>query len=125
MVEVVARRGDAVLGTWLSSAFTVEPGVSPPPVPSQFAFVRTGEHPARGGATLELSLPVASDIEVEVYDMRGARTRTLAKGQAAAGRLPVIWDGRDGSGHRVPAGIYLVRALAAGNSAVVRIALLR
>jgi len=125
MVEVVARRGDAVLGTWLSSAFTVEPGAIPPPVPSRFAFVRTGEHPARGGATLELSLPVASEVDVQVYDMRGARVRTLAKGQAAAGRMPVIWDGRDGSGHRVAAGIYLVRALAAGNSAVVRIALLR
>jgi hypothetical protein len=114
-----------VLGTWLSSSFSVEPGVGPPPLPSSFALVRTGEHPARGGATLELSLPVASDIDVQVFDMRGARVRTLAKGQAAAGRLPIPWDGRDGSGHRVPAGIYLVRALAAGNSAVVRIALLR
>ncbi len=125
MVEVVARRGDAVLGAWLTSAFIVEPGVIPPPIPSRFAFVRTGAHPARGGATLELSLPAPADVDVEVYDMRGARVRTLARGRMPAGRLPVPWDGRDASGRPAPAGIYLVRALAAGNSAVVRIAFLR
>ena len=125
MVEVVARRGDAVLGTWLTSAFTVEPGVTPPPLPTRFAFVRTGAHPARGAATLELSLPTASEVDVQVFDTRGARVRTLAKGQLAPGRRPIPWDGRDGSGRPVPAGIYHVRALAGPNEAVVRIALIR
>lgn len=124
MVEVVARRGDAVLGTWLTSVFIVE-AEDPPPVPARFAFVRTSANPARGGATLELSLPVASDVEVSVFDTRGARVRTLAQGRMAPGRVPVAWDGQDQSGRRAAAGFYLIRALAGGNEAVVRIALLR
>jgi flagellar hook assembly protein FlgD len=35
--------------------------------------------------------------------------RSLWDAPAGAGAQSVVWDGRDRSGHRVPAGVYLTR----------------
>jgi len=44
-----------------------------------------------------------------VYDMSGRAVRTLAAGSALAGEYSFAWDGRDDSGHRLGAGVYMVR----------------
>ncbi len=41
--------------------------------------------------------------------MRGARVATLVRGVQGAGSHDVSWDGRDGSGRRCAAGVYLAR----------------
>jgi hypothetical protein len=71
-------------------------------------------NPARTGATLAFVLPAAGDVALTLHDVHGRLVRTLARGVRAAGRHAVSWDGRDGAGHRVGAGVYFMRLSAAG-----------
>jgi hypothetical protein len=48
-------------------------------------------------------------VSLVVYDVRGARVRTLVDGRQPVGRYRVEWDGRDNSGTLVGSGIYFYR----------------
>jgi hypothetical protein len=61
-----------------------------------------------------LELANSEEIRLEVFDLRGARVRTLAEGRTPAGRLTLTWDGRDAHGRRLADGLYLIRVRAGG-----------
>jgi hypothetical protein len=69
-------------------------------------------NPARGQVSFVLELASAGEARVEVFDLRGAKVRTVVNGVQPAGRQVLSWDGLDDSGHSVPDGMYLVRARA-------------
>src|SRR5439155_25358339 len=93
--------------------------------PIGLAFRMAGSSPAGGGARLSLDQPAAGFAAGEVYDVRGARVRTLWQGALAAGRHALSWDGRCQDGGPAPAGIYLVRARSGAMSRTLRVAFLR
>lgn len=66
-------------------------------------------NPFRGDAALRFDLARPGEVTLEVYDVLGARVRTLANGTWAAGRHSLSWDGRDDDGRAVSPGMYLVR----------------
>ncbi len=66
--------------------------------------------PARGLQELRLVLPAGSRIGVRVFDVAGRHVRTLPELHGTGSEIRILWDGRDGSGRRVPAGIYFLRA---------------
>ncbi len=82
-------------------------------------------NPARGGASLTFVLPRALEARLEIFDLRGARVRSLLSGPLAVGAHVVPWDGRDGHGQAVAPGVYAVRLEAAGASRVRRLVLVR
>jgi hypothetical protein len=127
LVEVVARHGDQVVGTWLSAPFVVLSGPSDgrPGPPTRFALRLTSATPARDGARLSLELPSAGDADVAVYDLAGARVARLVHGPLPLGRHAIVWDGLRSDGSRAAPGIYLVRARHATGSATLRVIALR
>ena len=78
-------------------------------------------NPFSGRVACALAQPRAGDVEVAVYDVRGARVRTLHRGFFAAGVHAVDWNGRDESGAHAPAGVYFVRAYSHAGSCVRRV----
>jgi hypothetical protein len=64
-------------------------------------------------------------VNVTVYDVRGARVRTLVSGGRSAGHYVAQWDGRDDRGAPVSSGIYFYRMTTAGFSAVRKMVLLK
>ena len=54
-------------------------------------------------------LPRTAVASLEVFDISGRLVRTLATGARAAGSQAVRWDGTDGGGRPVGAGVYLLR----------------
>jgi flagellar hook assembly protein FlgD len=60
-----------------------------------------------------------------VHDVAGRRVRVLEDSFREAGRHAAVWDGRDGTGRRVAAGVYFVRLQAAGGELTRKIVLLR
>ncbi len=81
-------------------------------------------NPFGARAAVRFELAHRSDVSIEVYDVRGARVRTLARARLDAGRHSLAWDGLDDSGRRAPAGVYLVRMSAGayrGQQKLVRV----
>ncbi|HET6348148.1 MAG TPA: C25 family cysteine peptidase [Candidatus Krumholzibacteria bacterium] len=72
---------------------------------------------ARSGAQAGVSLIV--------YDVRGARVRTLVSGPKDAGRYVAVWDGRDDAGSPVSSGIYFYRMTAPGFATTRKMVLLK
>lgn len=56
---------------------------------------------------------------LEVFDPQGRRVRVLSDSEVGAGPHEVVWDGTDGEGRRVNAGVYYYR-LQAGRFEAVR-----
>ncbi|MBI2505715.1 MAG: hypothetical protein HYW07_21080 [Candidatus Latescibacteria bacterium] len=53
-------------------------------------------------------LPGAVPVELNVYRLDGARVARIEVGRQGAGLQRIFWDGRDGDGHLLWLGIYLV-----------------
>jgi hypothetical protein len=64
-------------------------------------------------------------VSLVVYDVRGAKVRTLVTSPQGAGRYVVEWDGRDESGSPVSSGIYFYRMSTRGFSDVRKMVLLK
>lgn len=111
IVYFFAIRTQDEAGNWspisniASHAATV--GVLEPAV--TLGFSAPYPNPSNVPTRMDYALPVASEIEVEAFDLQGRRVRTLIKGMRPAGRGDLTWDLRDDDGRRVHAGIYLVR----------------
>ncbi len=58
-------------------------------------------------------------VILAVYDIRGARVRTLLNELVEPGTRRIEWDGRDGKGRQLSSGIYFLR-LSAGSQTRVR-----
>lgn len=81
--------------------------------------------PFRASTTLMFELATSGEASLEVFDLQGARVRTLTRGWHRAGHTEIVWHGEDDAGHRVPAGVYFVRLQARGFSGTQRIVALR
>jgi flagellar basal-body rod modification protein FlgD len=73
---------------------------------------------------MDFALPRAGRVRLDVVDVQGRHVRTLVDGDRAAGTYRAAWDGRDGNGRAVPAGVYFVRLDAAGERASRKVAML-
>lgn len=82
-------------------------------------------NPFNPGTAVHFELPVAQDVRVSVYDLRGRRLRTLADREFGAGRQRVIWDGKTERGDPAPSGVYFVRVDSEHAREVVKAALLK
>ncbi len=83
-----------------------------------FGLSAVSPSPASESARIRYSLADTGPHSLEVYDLTGRRVATLAGGSAASGSHSMVWDLTDGSGGRVPAGVYHVRLSGSGQSTV-------
>jgi WD40 repeat protein len=69
-----------------------------------------GPNPFRPATTIRFGVPAAgAQARVDIVDVRGRRVRTLLDGHRPGGTTSLQWDGRDGAGVSVAAGVYFVR----------------
>jgi len=73
-------------------------------------FLGVTPNPFNPRTVLRYDLAQAARVELRVFDAAGRLVRTLRDGVLeTAGSRAATWDGRDGSGRDVPAGVYLVQ----------------
>lgn len=83
-------------------------------------------NPFNPATTIVFELQAPGVAHLTIYDLDGARVRTLlAEAPLAAGRQTVGWDGRDDAGRMAPAGVYLYRLRCGGKVESGRMALVR
>lgn len=66
-------------------------------------------NPAHGSSRIAYSLGQATEVRLAIYDLRGRLVRTLVDRSEQPGSYRIAWDGRDGNGRNVSAGVYLYR----------------
>jgi photosystem II stability/assembly factor-like uncharacterized protein len=106
---------------WRIDVGALPVAVGPTGAPARIELSAPAPNPSRGPTRFGLALPRSASADVEVFDASGRRVRRLFAGRAAAGDLPLSWDGLDGNGRRVAAGVYFLRATAGGAAATRRL----
>ncbi|MDZ7376400.1 MAG: YCF48-related protein [candidate division KSB1 bacterium] len=78
-------------------------------VPGQFSLEQNYPNPFNPETTIRFSLPNASEVKLEIFNMVGQRVRLLVNGQLTAGVHAAKWDGKDDFGRLLSSGIYFYR----------------
>lgn len=61
-----------------------------------------------GKGSMFFSLPGASHVRLDIYDLTGRRVRTLVNDNLTAGKHEIYWDGRDQKGLATSKGVYFI-----------------
>lgn len=83
-------------------------------LPTEFALSQNYPNPFNPSTEIAYSIPVASQVTIEVLNLLGQKVTTLKDGYSEAGNFSVTWDGTDRSGTPVASGVYFYR-INAGN----------
>ena len=86
--------------------------VSDAPLAPRIALSRPAPNPVSSRTEITYSLPRATAISLEVFDVTGERVAILDSGERPAGDRHVTWTVRRYDGGRLPAGIYFLTLIA-------------
>ena len=122
-------RQDVAVANYFSNSVSVllnTTTVSAPPVtlPTRLGLASVGANPFRGLAEMELSVPIAGQVRVDVLDVQGRRVATLQDGFLGPGRYWRTWDGSTPDG-TAPPGLYFARLCAHGEEQRLKLARMR
>lgn len=81
-------------------------------------------NPVRRQAWIDLALPRAGIVDLEVFDLAGRRVATLLRGPLGAGSHTVSWNGRSARPGDPRSGVYYLRCGFGGREIVRRLVLL-
>jgi len=82
------------------------PGVS---LPTEFGMSQNVPNPFNPTTKVSFALPVASKVNLAVYNVLGQHVTTLVDAFMPAGYQETIWDGTDKDGHTVASGVYFYK----------------
>ncbi len=94
------------------------------PASPQFALRPNWPNPFNPRTKIELTLPELGEYQLGIFDISGRLVRRF-DGLGGPGQVDIIWDGRDRQGASVASGVYFCRAQAGGNSAQIKMQLLK
>jgi hypothetical protein len=110
----VALLAEIVHPVTAAGPFPARPGPGP-------VLLAAAPNPFAGATRLAFVLPRDGEVDLRVFDVAGREVATLRRGPLPAGTHVAGWDGRDGGGRAVPAGVYLVRCALDGTAATGRV----
>ena len=93
--------------------------------PLSFALGQNYPNPFNPTTTIDYTIPEASNVTLEVYDVLGAKVRTLVSGAQSAGTHTATWDARNDAGAKVAGGAYFYRLQADDNVKTMKMMLLK
>ncbi len=83
--------------------------------PSTFSLRELSPNPFGGELMIRFDVPARPERSaVRIFDIKGRLVRALRDQVEPPGSQLVRWDRRDGQGHRVPGGVYVVDFAAPG-----------
>ena len=82
-------------------------------------------NPFNPETTIFFYLSENSDIELDIYNIKGQKIKSLLSDQISAGEHSIVWDGRDDSGKSVSSGIYFYKMKTGNYEKTKRMVLLK
>jgi len=94
-------------------------------IPTAFVLQQNYPNPFNPITTIAYSIPKSSHVKLEIYNLMGAKIKTLVSAQMDPGQHTVQWDTRDEYGSSVSGGMYLYRMQAGSYVEVRKMLLIR
>ena len=104
--------GDGGAFVFLNQAVPAATAIAAEPITTPAAFALGANYPNPFNPATIIPVTVsaeAGDVDLTIYNVLGQPVRQVWVGPLAAGEHRLTWDGRDGQGQPVAAGVYLVR----------------
>ena len=93
--------------------------------PTAFLLSQNYPNPFNPVTNFKLSLPKASHVKMEIFNIVGQKVRTLLDDDMRAGVFVVDWNGKDERGVEASSGVYFYRVVAGNFSDIKKMVLLR
>ncbi len=90
-----------------------------------FVLAQAVPNPFNPTTTIAFDLTIAGNVDVRIYDTRGALVRQLASGAFPAGQSQIVWNGTNDAGRALGSGVYFVRAVSLGVEHTQKIVLIK
>ncbi|MDZ4805806.1 MAG: hypothetical protein SGI90_13180 [Candidatus Eisenbacteria bacterium] len=107
---------------FLDLSYLVPSGVEDPEMAPPIVLRGASPNPFRAATTIRFRLGFAGPARLDVFDVTGRRVVTLLEQVLPAGEQGVTWDGRNGRGEAIGAGLYWVRLTSGGVTRGLRVA---
>lgn len=82
-------------------------------------------NPFNPTTTIAFSLKQAGNVQLEIYNIKGQKVRTLLNGDLPADHHQVVWNGKDDNGKASSSGIYFYRMKTATYSSTQKMILMK
>ena len=89
--------------------FTAVEDQAAAPQPTEFSLAQNYPNPFNAGTLISYSVPSASRVILDMFNIHGQRVATVDQGLQPAGTHTVSWTGLDAQGRPVASGIYFYR----------------
>jgi hypothetical protein len=106
--KAITKAGTVIDSFTITPAVGVELDEAEPPIPD-FVLYPAYPNPFNPSTTLSFSIPTASYVEVNVYNVLGQRIQNLVNGKLEAGYHRYSWNGKDDLGQDVSSGVYIYK----------------
>lgn len=93
--------------------------------PRRVVLHQNRPNPFNPRTTIAFELPQATNVSLRILDAAGRRVRSFASRHVEAGRVEVVWDGRDDASRTVSSGVYFYRLIAGPFHETRRMVLIR
>ena len=106
-------RGDSCPdGPWTNPLIVDAEGLLSDQKTPMFELAQNYPNPFNSATRIQFTLPRASMVAIEIYNIVGARVRVITNTWYPAGLQTAEWDGRSDSGILLPSGVYFYRIVA-------------
>lgn len=90
------------------------------------ALISAYPNPFTSSTSISLSMgKEKSSIQLNIYNLRGQKVKTLFEGTLESGIHNLIWDATDDKGRKVASGIYYCKLHSAGKSQLLKLLILK
>lgn len=83
--------------------------IETPELPSKFTLSQNYPNPFNPETKIQFSVPRASMVKIEIFNLLGQRVRLLVDQYYPAGNYATSWNGTDNQGGLVATGVYFYR----------------
>ena len=97
----------------------------PTNLPEAFSLDQNYPNPFNPTTTLSYALPVAVDVNIQVFDIKGRLVSNPVARHQSAGYYDIDWQPRDMEGHILATGVYIARIQAGEFVEVIRMVYLK
>jgi hypothetical protein len=78
-------------------------------LPTSYELLNNYPNPFNPSTVILYTLPEATDVKLEIYNVLGQRVRVLVNGHQSPGYKTMVWDGKNDKGENVSSGIYFYK----------------